>query len=338
MRIRRLVSVVDTHTGGEPTRIVLSGAPILRGRDMVDRWEEFRLNHDHFREFLMREPRGHGDMFGAILLPPCGDEAHCGVIFTDTSGCLAMCGHGSIGVARTLLQLGMISSHAPCTDVVLDTPAGVVRVAVDVREDGRIGEAVLANVPSFLYADDVKVRLSDGTDVVLDVAFGGNFFAIVPADQLGLSIKPGEARQLQALGMEIRDLVNQKIQAVHPEEDRIRGVELVEFSLEEMDEGNLSARNCVVFGQGAIDRSPCGTGTSAKMAILWTRGKMKPGDEFVHRGIVGSSFTGYFQEGPSAGGRPSILPFIRGTSSVTGFNLLIHEDGDRFERGFLLGR
>ncbi|EHM10467.1 proline racemase [Thermanaerovibrio velox DSM 12556] len=335
MRIKRILTVVDTHTGGEPTRIVLSGGPMLRGNTMLDRWQEFRLRHDDLREFLMREPRGHGDMFGALVTTPCSDGAHCGVIFMDPSGCLTMCGHGSIGLARTLLELRMVESNIPCTHVILDTPAGVVRVLVDVQEDGQVGAALLGNVPSFLYAEDLKIRLSDGTDVTLDVAFGGNFFAIVPAGQLGLSIEPGEARRIQALGLEIRELVNLKIRASHPEEDRICGVELVEFSLQE---GERRYRNCVVFGQGAIDRSPCGTGTSAKMAVLAAKGELRPGEEFVHRGITGSVFTGYVEEGPKISGFQSVLPFVKGTSSITGFNMLIQEEGDVFPRGFLLGR
>jgi len=335
LRLRRMVSVVDTHTGGEPTRIILSGGPILKGRTMLDRWEEFASAHDAFREFVMREPRGHGDMFGAMITPPCSDEAHCGVIFMDTGGCLTMCGHGSIGLARTLLELGMVTGESPCADVVLDTPAGIVRVTVDIREDGRVGEATLMNVPSFFYAEDVKVRLSDGTDVTLQVAFGGNFFAIVPAQQLGLSIVPEEARRIQALGLEIRDLVNRKLEASHPEDPRICGVELVEFSLKT---GERSARNCVVFGQGSLDRSPCGTGTSAKMAVLAALGELKPGEEFVHQGIVGSTFRAFYRPGPVIGGFDSIIPYIKGTSSVTGFNLLLEQDGDMFPRGFLLGR
>ncbi|MCX7828103.1 MAG: proline racemase family protein [Thermanaerothrix sp.] len=335
MKIRRLLTVLDTHTGGEPTRIVLSGGPILKGKSMVDRWEEFRSRHDDLREFLMREPRGHGDMFGALLTPPCSEDAHCGVIFMDPSGCLTMCGHGSIGLARSLLELGMLRAQAPCTEVVLDTPAGLVRVVVEVREDGQVKDAVLGNVPSFLVADDLEIRLSDGTHVTVDVAFGGNFFAIVPARQLGLSIEPGEARRIQVLGLEIRELVNRKIQVFHPEEERICRVELVEFSLEE---GERRFRNCVVFGQGAIDRSPCGTGTSAKMAVLSAKGKLKPREEFVHRSITGSVFTGYVEEGPVIGSFRSVLPFVKGTSSITGFNMLIQEDRDVFPRGFLLGR
>ena len=335
MEITGLVAVVDTHTGGEPTRLIIGGAPLLKGATMGEKWLDLRENHDDFRVLTMCEPRGHGDMFGALLTPPCRREAHFGVIFMDSGGSLSMCGHGSIGLARTAVELGWVPKVEPWTEVVFDTVAGLVHMKVEVR-DGVVGEVELGNVPAFVYRRDVEVFVpSLDRKVHLDISFGGNFFAIVAADQLDLTLAAEEVPRLTRLGLEIRDVVNEAVAVRHPLEPAIDKVELTEFSLERK---GLPTRNIVVFGQGSVDRSPCGTGTCAKMALLAAKGKLAPGETFLHEGVTGSLFKGSVTEGPKVGDFDTVLPVLRGRSWVTGFNFLVRQPKDDVGSGFLLKR
>lgn len=335
MKVERFAAVVDSHTGGEPTRIVIGGAPILQGKTMAERWDEFFSKHMSFVHLIMREPRGHGDMFGAVLFPPVTEEAAFGVIFTNPAGGENMCGHASIGVARTLVELGIVEKREPFTPIYLDTPAGQVRLEVAV-ENGEVGDVTLQNVPAFVFARDVEITLpSTGQRVRLDICFGGNFFAIVSADQFDLKLVPEESSYLSPLGIEIRDEVNRQVAVQHPVEKHITEVALTEFSLERP---GSPTRNCVVFGDGSIDRSPCGTGTCAKMALLAAEGKLDPGQEFVHESIVGSVFHGRYRPGPKVGPFDSVLPEIRGRSYITGFNFLLKQENDELGDGFFLGR
>ncbi len=335
MEITRAAAVVDTHTGGEPTRIIIGGGPVLKGATMGEKWLDFSRNHDDFRRFVMCEPHGHYDMFGALLVPPCDPEAHYGVLFMDTGGSLSMCGHGSIGIGRTLVDLGMVAKTEPETEVVLDSPAGLVRLKVRVQ-NGQVEDVLLSNVPAYLAEKDVEVEVpSLGRKIHLDIGFGGNFFAIVPAGQLDLKIAPEETSRMVALGLEIREVVNRKVKLQHPVESGIDSVELTEFSLER--EGQPT-KNCVVFGEGSVDRSPCGTGTCAKLAILAARGKLKPGEEFLHESITGSVFKAYYEPGPRVESYDTVLPYVRSRSYVTGFNFLLGQPEDKVGRGFLLKR
>ncbi len=335
MEITGVVAVVDTHTGGEPTRLIIGGAPLLKGETMGEKWLDLRENHDDFRVLTMCEPRGHGDMFGALLTPPCRKEAHFGVIFMDSGGSLSMCGHGSIGLARTAVKLGWIAKAEPYTEVVFDTVAGLVHMKVEVS-GGQVGEVELGNVPAFVYERDVEVFVpSLGRKIGLDISFGGNFFAIVPAGQLDLTLSADEVPFLTRLGLEIRRIVNEAVAVRHPLEPAIDRVELTEFSLER---SGLPTRNIVVFGQGSVDRSPCGTGTCAKMALLAAEGRLAPGETFLHEGVTGSLFTGSVSVGPKVGGFETVLPLVRGRSWVTGFNFLVRQPQDDVGPGFLLKR
>jgi proline racemase len=333
MEITRAVAVIDTHTGGEPTRLIIGGAPLLRGKTMGEKWIDFVTHHDDFRVMVMCEPRGHGDMFGALLVPPCSEAAHYGVIFMDSSGSISMCGHGSIGLGRTLVDLGMIPKQEPFTEVVLDTPAGLVTLRVAVT-NGVVGDVTLKNVPAFVFARDVEVTVPSWPKPIhLDIAFGGNFFAIVPADQFAFEIVPEEVPKMIPLGLEIRDAVNRTMEVRHPVETHIHKVELTEFSLEKSGE---MTRNCVVFASGSVDRSPCGTGTCAKMALLAAKGKLRPGEEFLHKSVTGSVFLGSYEPGPDVAGFSSVVPTLRGRSFVTGMNFLLRQKEDEVGNGFLL--
>lgn len=335
MEITRVAAVVDTHTGGEPTRIIIGGGPILKGNSMGEKWLDFSRNHDDFRTFVMCEPHGHYDMFGAFLVPPCDPEAHYGVLFMDTGGSLSMCGHGSIGIGRTLVELGMVEKTEPETEVILDSPAGLVHLKVEVA-DGKVGDVLLGNVPAYVAERDVEIEVpSLGKKIKLDICYGGNFFAIVPAGQLGLELTPKETSKLVPLGLEIREELNRTVKVGHPIETGINKVELTEFSLER--EG-FPTRNCVIFGDGSVDRSPCGTGTCAKLALLAAKGKLKPGEEFLHEGITGSVFKAFYEPGPNLAGHDTVLPFVKSRSYVTGFNFLLRQPADEVGGGFLLKR
>ena len=333
MEITRATAVVDSHAGGEPTRIIIGGGPYLPGKTMSKRWAYLRENLSEFRNFVMHEPRGHSDMFGAFLTPPEREDSHYGVIFMDSGDGVSMCGHGSIGTANALVELGMVPRTEPFTEVVLDTPAGQIRLKVEVK-DGKVGDVTLANVPSFVYKSNVELAIpSRNKKIHMDIAFGGNFFAIVHAEELGLTLEREEVPELLALGLEILRESNKQIKVQHPTEKHLNYIGLTEFALERPGK---PTKNCVIFGESNVDRSPCGTGTCAKMALLAAKGTLKPGEVFDHESVVGSVFHGHFQPGPKVGDFETILPFIRGKASVTGFNFLLQQNNDEMGSGFLL--
>jgi proline racemase len=336
MEITRATAVVDTHTGGEPTRIILGGGPWLPGLTMSEKWAYLKEHLQDFRNFVMHEPRGHSDMFGAFLTAPVRKDSHYGVLFMDPGDGVSMCGHGSIGTANALVELGMVPRREPVTTVVLDTPAGQVSLDVEVK-DSTAGDVILSNVPSFVYATDIEIALPSraGQKIRLDIAYGGNFFAIVHGEELGFTLEKEEVPELLRTGMEILHEVNRAVRVQHPTEPHINSVGLVEFSLERKDK---PTKNCVLFGEGNVDRSPCGTGTSAKMALLASKGTLAPQETFEHESITGSLFRGSYKEGPTVGGYKTVLPFIRGKASITGFNYLLQQKDDEMGSGFLLSR
>lgn len=333
MDIKRIVAVVDTHTCGAPTRIVIGGGPLLKGETFIDRWLDFRENHDDFRKFVMWEPHGHDNMFGCLLTPPVSNEAQYGVVFMDSEGGVSMCGHGSIGIARTLVDLGMVQKAEPVTDITLETPAGVVILKVEIK-DGIAGDVILQNVPGFVYAENLRATLpSTGQSFKFDIAFGGNFLAMVPAEQFGLQITPEEVGQMISLGNEIRNVINDHVEIRHPTNPALNKIQLTEFMLD----GN-PRRNCVTWAAGQLARSACGTGTSARTALLAARGELKPGEWYDHASVIGSIFRGSYLPGPQVGNFDTIIPFVSGRSHVTGFNWLVQQSGDDLTGGFLLKR
>lgn len=275
MEVIRATSVVDTHTGGEPTRIIIGGGPYLPGRTISEKWAYMKEHMTDFRNFVMHEPRGHSDMFGAFLTPPEKESSHYGVIFMDSGDGVSMCGHGSIGTAHTLVELGMVPREEPHTEVVLDTPAGQIRLKVAVK-DGKVGDVTLANVPAFVFRQDVELPVPSlgGKKVHMDIAFGGNFFAIIHAEELGLTLEREEVPRLLSLGLEILREANRTVKVQHPTEKHLNYIGLTEFALERPGK---PTKNCVIFGESNVDRSPCGTGTCAKMALLAARGSSSPG-------------------------------------------------------------
>jgi proline racemase len=326
-------AAVDSHTEGMPTRVVTDGVGPIPGETMLERKLHFERHMDDLRLLLMREPRGHGAMSGAILQPPIHPEADWGVVFIEVSGCLPMCGHGTMGVATVLVETGMVAVGEPETVVRLDTPAGLVEARVTV-EGGRARSVALRNVPSFLLGRDRTVEL-DGLTLTYDMAFGGNFYALVPAESAGLSIDPARAGELIERGLALMAAVNATDRPVHPADERISGCKHVVFTAPGED-GPRSQRSATSIHPGWLDRSPCGTGTSAKVAALHARGELRVGEEFVNRSVIGTRFTGRVVEETEVGGLSAVVPEISGRAWITGRGEYLLDPDDPFPAGFAL--
>ena len=316
-----------------PTRVVTGGVGPIPGDSMLERKLHFERHMDGMRLMLMREPRGHGAMSGAILQPPLLEEADWGVVFIEVSGCLPMCGHGTIGVATVLVETGMVDVTEPETVVRLDTPAGLVEARVAV-EDGRARSVALRNVPSFLLARDGKIEL-EGQVLSYDMAFGGNFYAILPAEAAGLEVDPARAGELVERGLEVMAAVNAADRPEHPADPRISGCKHVIFTAPGED-GPHSQRSATSIHPGWLDRSPCGTGTSAKLAALHARGELGVGEEFVNRSVIGTRFAGRIVEETEVGGLPAVVPEISGRAWITGMGEYVLDPDDPFPEGFAL--
>ena len=316
-----------------PTRVVTGGVGPIPGDSMLERKLHFERHLDGMRLMLMREPRGHGAMSGAILQPPLLEEADWGVVFIEVSGCLPMCGHGTIGVATVLVETGMVDVTEPETVVRLDTPAGLVEARVAV-EDGRARSVALRNVPSFLLARDGKIEL-EGQVLSYDMAFGGNFYAILPAEVAGLEVDPARAGELVERGLEVMAAVNAADRPEHPADPRISGCKHVIFTAPGED-GPHSQRSATSIHPGWLDRSPCGTGTSAKLAALHARGELGVGEEFVNRSVIGTRFAGRIVEETEVEGLPAVVPEISGRAWITGMGEYVLDPDDPFPEGFAL--
>jgi proline racemase len=299
-----------------PTRVITGGVGRLPGATMLERKLAFERDRDGLRRLLMHEPRGHGAMSGAILQPPARDDADWGVVFIEVSGCLPMCGHGTIGVATVLVETGMVAVTEPETVVRLDVPAGLVEARVAV-EDGQARSVTIRNVPAFLHERDAEVN-----GITYDLAYGGNFYAIAPASSVGLRVAPENAAALIEAGLALMAAVPEP---VHPADPDIRGCRHVIWTDAE--------RSAVAIHPGWVDRSPCGTGTSARMAALHARGELAIGERFVHRSIIGTEFVGRLVEETPAG----VIPEITGRAWITGMGQYLLDPEDPFPEGFRLG-
>ncbi|MGN0297901.1 MAG: proline racemase family protein [Lachnospiraceae bacterium] len=328
------LKTIDSHTMGEATRIVYDGFPTLPGNTMMEKKQYLIEHYDFLRKALMMEPRGHRDMFGAVLTEPVHEEANFGVIFLDTGGCLNMCGHGSIGVASMVVETGLVPVTEPYTEVVLDAPSGIIRTKVHVV-NGKAVEVSILNVPAFLYKQNECVEVSGLGKVYFDISFGGSFFALVNAEEIGLSLEIANIKNITELGMELLDKINHSITVKHPYLD-ITTVDLVEFYSHTKNKA-ADMKNCVIFGDAQADRSPCGTGTSAKMAALYAKGELGLQQEFIYESITGSLFKGMVMEEVDLDGKKAIIPQITGSAYITGLNEWLLDDDDPLRNGFLLG-
>jgi proline racemase len=333
VRAGRYFAAVDSHTEGMPTRVVTGGVGTIPGASMAERREHFLAEMDGVRRLLMREPRGHGAMSGAILQPPTRPDADWGVLFIEVSGCLPMCGHGTIGVATVLVETGMVAVTEPETVVRLDTPAGLVEARVAVR-DGRATAVTLRNVPAFLHARDRVVDVPGLGPITYDMAYGGNFYALLPAAQAGLPVDPARSGELIDAGLAIMAAIDAADRPVHPEDARIAGCHHV--VLHEPGRDGADARAATAIHPGWLDRSPCGTGTSARMAQLHARGELAVGDAFVNESVIGTRFTGRLVAEAEVGARPAVVPEITGRAWITGMGQYLLDAEDPFPEGFAL--
>ncbi|MGN0755219.1 MAG: proline racemase family protein [Aristaeellaceae bacterium] len=330
---QRIIKAVDSHTMGEPTRVIYDSFPELPGETMMEKKAFLTAHYDDLRSALMLEPRGHRDMFGALLTKPVHREADFGVIFMDTGGYLNMCGHGSMGAATVIVETGLKEATEPYTEVVLDTPSGLIRARVHV-ENGRAREVSILNVPSFLYREGLQITLPPWGEIKFDISFGGSFFALVDADRLGLTLDLEHIATIETLGMAILAEINRTIPVRHPTLD-IHSVDLVEFYAGTSAKG-ATMKNCVVFGDGQIDRSPCGTGTSAKLAALCAKGAWKLGEPFYYESITGTVFRAVAVQETEIPGFRAIVPEITGSAYLTGISQWILDEDDPQVNGFLL--
>lgn len=327
---------IDAHTCGNPVRVVATGGPSLNGRNMSEKRQHFLQEFDWIRRGLMFEPRGHDMMSGSILYPPHDSANDVAVLFIETSGCLPMCGHGTIGTVTIAIQEGLVQPKIP-GQLRLETPAGLVEVSyrsewVDGKE--LVKSVRLKNIPSFLAASQLTVACPGLGPLLVDVAYGGNFYAIVDPQTTFAGLEKYRADQLISMARDLRQVINEQYEFVHPQDASIRGCSHVLWAGEVLDPQS-TARNAVFYGDKAIDRSPCGTGTSARMAQWYMKGLLKPGDEFIHESIIGSKFIGRIEEETTVNGQPAIRPSIEGWARIYGYNTIwIDPDDDPYAYGF----
>ncbi|WP_369899493.1 proline racemase family protein [Bacillus manliponensis] len=333
MRAHKVFTTIDTHTGGNPTRTLISGLPSLIGNTMSEKMLYMKKHYDWIRKFLMNEPRGHDVMSGALLTDPCHPEADIGVIYIETGGYLPMCGHDTIGVCTALVASGLIEVMEPITTLTLDTPAGLVQVEILI-EDGAAKEVSFCNVPSF-FMQRVSVLVDGIGNIEADIAYGGNFYAIIDAKAVGLQLTVDNASQIIETAIRIRNTINETHSIVHPEHPFIQGLTHVEFFTEPTHE-LAHVKNTVVVPPGGIDRSPCGTGTSAKLSVLYANGQIKVGETFIHESIVGSLFTGRILETTSIKECEAVIAKITGSAWVMGMHRFFYSEEDPLKEGFLL--
>lgn len=331
MRSNRMFTAVDSHTEGMPTRVITGGMGVIPGATMNDKRLYFIEHLDDIRLLLMSEPRGHGAMSGAILQASTRADADWGVVYIEVSGCLPMCGHGTIGVATVLVETGMVEVVEPVTTIRLDTPAGLViaRVAVS---DGHADSVTLENVPSYSVRLDDTVEVPGLGTVPYSLAFGGNFYAMVDLDAVGLPFDRANQQEILQAGLAIMKAINETNPPRHPEIDGVDHCHHVEF----IAPGSTAeySRHAMAIYPGWFDRSPCGTGTSARMAELWARGELGLNEDFVNESFIGSTFTGRLIRETTVGGIPAVVPTITGRAWVTGIGQYLLDPTDPFPTGF----
>jgi 4-hydroxyproline epimerase len=333
MMSRHSFHIIDGHTCGNPVRLVAGGGPLLDGATMMERRAHFLAEHDWIRTGLMFEPRGHDMMSGSILYPPTRPDCDIAILFIETSGCLPMCGHGTIGTVTMAIEHGLVKPKTPGL-LRLDTPAGLV--LAEYRQEGEYVEEVrITNVPSFLYAEGLSAEVPGLGEIVVDVAYGGNFYAIVEPQKNFRDIADHTAGELVGWSPVLRKALNDKYTFEHPENPGINRLSHILWTGAPTVDG-ADARNAVFYGDKAIDRSPCGTGTSARMAQRHAKGLLKEGDAFIHESIIGSLFKGRVEKETTVANRKAIVPSIGGWARTTGYNTIFIDDRDPYAHGFVV--
>ncbi|MCF8008816.1 MAG: proline racemase family protein [Halanaerobiales bacterium] len=336
MRFKRVFNTISTHTAGQPTKTIVGGIPYVPGSSMEEKMEYLKNNEDWIRKALMYEPRGNNVMSGVILTEPCNHEADIGVIFIEVGGYLPMCGHDTIGVATALIESGIIEPVEPVTKITLDTPAGLVKVKVNVK-DNVAREVSFTNIPSFLFLKQKKIKVKKMNTITVDIAYGGNFYIIVDESDLGEKLIPECSNKIIEKANIIKSAVNKKLNIYHPEKEFINESTHVMVTGKPLtDKGDT--KNVVVIPPGSIDRSPCGTGTSAKLAWLHANNRLDINQELNFESIINTYFIGSIKNVTKVGEFQAVIPKITGRAYVTGMNQWVIDPEDPIREGFLLGR
>ncbi|MGP4079149.1 proline racemase family protein [Pseudalkalibacillus sp. R45] len=335
MEFKRMLTTVDTHTAGEPLRIITGGLPLIKGDSILEKRAYFTDHLDVIRTILMHEPRGHHGMYGCIVTPPENKDSNFGVLFMHNEGLSTMCGHGIIGVVTAGIEMGFLETYGQGSSIyTIDSPAGKI-TAEAVYDNHKVSSVSFLNVPSFVYKEEFEISLGHKTFKV-DIAFGGAFYAIVQAKDLDLQVEIQQLSKIQKWGKSIKEEIEKTLDVKHPLEDKIQGIYGVIFSDQpEKKESNL--RNVTVFADQQIDRSPCGTGTAARMAALYQKGVLKENQSFVHESIIASQLKGEIIESTKIGGFQAIIPKISGSAFITGSHQFFIDPSDPLSEGFLLG-
>ena len=347
--MKHIFHCIDAHTCGNPVRVVKEGGPALVGNNMSEKRQHFLREYDWIRTGLMFEPRGHDMMSGSILYPPHDTANDVAVLFIETSGCLPMCGHGTIGTITIAIEEGLVVPKVP-GKIKMEAPAGLVNIEYTshtVSSDKltahgsrlkapkeKVRSVKLTNVPAFVHSFELTAECPELGELVVDVSYGGNFYAIVDVQKNFKGLEHYSADKLIAWARELRKNINAKYEFVHPENDTIRGCSHILWTGAVIDPTS-TARNAVFYGEKAIDRSPCGTGTSARMAQWYAKGLLKKGDEFIHESIIGSKFIGRIEEELIIAGKPAIRPSVEGWARIYGYNTIwIDKEDDPYAEGF----
>ncbi|MBB1272317.1 4-hydroxyproline epimerase [Psychromonas sp. SR45-3] len=322
---------IDAHTCGNPVRLVAGGYPTLIGNNMSEKRQYFLKEFDWIRQALMFEPRGHSMMSGSIVLPPCSSNADASILFIETSGCLPMCGHGTIGTVTSAIENAIITPKVP-GQLILDVPAGQIRIEYQ-QVNGKVESVRIYNISSYLAHTDVVINIPTLGELIVDVSYGGNFYAIVDPQKNYKGLEHFSPDQILQLSPLVREAVDKAVKCVHPEDPTVNGVSHVLWT-GEPTQPEAVARNAVFYGDRAIDRSPCGTGTSARMAQWYAKGKLKVGEEFIHESIIGSMFKGRVESSAQVGSYQGINPSIEGWAKVYGHNTIWVDEDDPYAFGF----
>ncbi|NQS90659.1 proline racemase family protein [Patescibacteria group bacterium] len=338
IRFLNSIFVVDSHTAGHPTRIVVGGLPKIQGNSLTEKRNYVRNKLDYIRNFLCNEPRGHSGMYSAIVTETNDENADFGVIFFSTVNYDDMCGHGIIGVTTVLIETGMISLREPSTKVILETPAGLIQTKANIV-DGKVKSVSFLNVPSFLYKENISINVPGYGEVKGDVAFGGNWYFYIEAKGIGIKVRPGNIDNLIKAGIAIKNEFNKRFDLVRPTDSNISKKLLgVSFVGPPVKNQNADQNNIVVEGKLFFDRSPCGTGTSGRMAVLFAKNKLGLNEEFINESIAGVTFQGRLIGKTRVGKFPAVVPEITGSAYITGFNHFVLDPDDPFgSKGFLIG-
>lgn len=327
------IATIDSHTQGEPTRLIVGGIDEVRGATMQEKRAGFARDYDHLRLLLTREPRGHRDMFAAALTEPVSEQAHFGLIYMDAQRYPYLCGHATIGAVTSLIETGALPVADGRSVISVDTPSGLVEAEASVS-GGRVMSVALDMVPSFVLGSGRRLDLRGHGTIRVDLVCVGGFFVMVAANQINIPLAVEQSRALTDLGMEIIDAANRQLSVHHPQRPEVKTIDVVEFYAE--DTVADSGRSVVIYGASHMDRSPCGTGTSAKMTLLHHRGQLAPGMEYSNYSLLGTCFRGRVRETARIGPYPAVIARVEGSARITGYHQFGVDGRDPFPQGFLL--